>query len=260
MLGGYAAGVSDAQKASAVCASLGHPTDRPIYFSADFDASPSQQGTIDAYLSGVASVIGLARTGIYGGYWVVKRCFDNGSARWAWQAAAWSGGNVDPRIHIFQHVAAVIVGGVECDVNEARQPDFGQHPVKKKETTEMIRLPATVTPTDPKTSPLTWPQRNFDIPWNVAGGWEGNAAFSFGVQDWNSGRADAVRGFLLLASWMMPDGKLIPVDSVFTVAGMGQALTAHTLTKEYPAPAGCVGVTLNYAAPGEAYVAIGRSG
>ena len=169
---------------------------------------------------------------------------------WDWTVGAQDGTHTDPGTQF----------PWDWVINRAQQiAGNGQGP-KHRERTNMIRLPATGVPTDPKSSPLTWLQRNFDIPWNVVGGWEGNAAFSFGVQDWNSGRADAVRGLLLLASWMMPGGKLIPVDPIFTVAGMGQALAAHTLTKEYPAPAGCVGVTLNYAAPGEAYVAIGRSG
>jgi hypothetical protein len=127
MLGGYAAGASDAQSAAAVCGSLGHPMDRPIYFSADWDASPAQQTAIDAYLDGAASKLGgPARVGVYGGYWVVKRCLDNGKARWGWQTGAWSGGNVDPRIHLYQRIGYVDVNRVQCDVNEARQLDFGQ--------------------------------------------------------------------------------------------------------------------------------------
>jgi peptidoglycan hydrolase-like protein with peptidoglycan-binding domain len=126
MLGGRAAGHADAQTASGVCQSLGHPSDRPIYFSADWDVAPGQQGAVDDYLRGVAEVIGLARAGVYGGYWVVKRCLDNGTARWGWQTGAWSGGNVDPRIHLYQRIGYVSVGGVQCDVNEARQLDFGQ--------------------------------------------------------------------------------------------------------------------------------------
>ena len=126
MLDGFAAGVSDAQKASAVCMSLGHPPTRPIYFSVDFDATPAQQVNIDAYLDGAASVVSLARTGVYGGFWVVKRCLDNGKAKWGWQTGAWSGGNIDPRIHLYQRIGYVSVNGVECDVNEARQLDFGQ--------------------------------------------------------------------------------------------------------------------------------------
>lgn len=128
MRAGYQAGVSDAQSAESTAASLGIPADRPIYFSADWDASPVDQAAIDAYLSGAAAVIGPDRVGVYGSYYAAQRCLDNGTARWAWQTAAWSGGRIESRAHIFQHAATVVVGGVSCDVNEARQPDFGQHP------------------------------------------------------------------------------------------------------------------------------------
>lgn len=128
MKAGFDAGVQDASAADTVLRALGHPADRPVYFSADFDATPADQAEIDDYLRGAASVIGADRVGVYGGYWIVKRCLDNHTARWAWQTGAWSGGNIDPRIHIYQRIGFVTVGGVECDVNEARQVDFGQHP------------------------------------------------------------------------------------------------------------------------------------
>lgn len=270
MLGGRAAGHSDALAAAAVCLALGHPTDRPIYFSADWDASPAQQTAIDDYLAGAADAIGLARVGVYGGYWVVKRCLDNGTARWAWQASAWSPTNpdgsrkVDPRAHLFQRLTGAIVNGVPCDINEARQLDFGQHPGGKlskiKEAIDVIRLPATSMPSDLASAPKNWTERNFDVVWNVAGGWEGGAAFSFGVQDWPGRTVDTARGYLLLASWIMQNGKLVPVNAGLVAGGGGLVLPAHMPSPEYAAPAGCVGVTLNYAAPGEAYVAIGRSG
>lgn len=129
----------------------------------------------------------------------------------------------------------------------------------RKEPT-VDQLPATPAPADPNSDPATWPQRNFDEVWNVTGGWEGGAAFSFGVQDLGGRTVDQTRGYLSLASWIMPGGKLAPVDPVFTAAGHGQAMAAHAPTKEYAAPTGCVGVTLNYAAPSGAYVAVGRSG
>jgi Domain of unknown function (DUF1906) len=128
MLAGYGAGSDDAKAADQALRAVGHPADLPIYFSADFDANPGQQAAIDAYLNGAANIVGRDRVGVYGGYWIVKRCLDNGSAKWAWQAEAWSGGNRDPRAHIFQHAKYVTVGGVQCDLNEALQPDFGQHP------------------------------------------------------------------------------------------------------------------------------------
>jgi glycoside hydrolase-like protein/putative peptidoglycan binding protein len=127
MRAGYSAGVSDAQSADMVVHTLRHPADRPIYFSADWDATPADQAEIDDYLRGVASVIGTPRTGVYGGYYVVKRCLDNHTATWAWQTMAWSGGQIDPRIHLLQRIGYASVGGVQCDVNEARQTDFGQY-------------------------------------------------------------------------------------------------------------------------------------
>jgi hypothetical protein len=128
MRAGRAAGIADAQSADTTARSVGHPEDRPVYFSCDFDATANDQLVIDEYLRGAATIIGPSRVGIYGGYWPVSRALNNGTAAWAWQTGAWSGGNVGPRIHIYQRIGTVIVGGVECDVNEARQPDFGQHP------------------------------------------------------------------------------------------------------------------------------------
>lgn len=127
MKGSFAAGVADAKTAQAQIEKIGHPTIRPVYFSADWDATPWEQTLIDGYLRGAASVMGIERIGIYGGYWPVKRALDNGTAKWAWQTGAWSGGNIDPRVHIYQRIGFVTVNGVACDVNEARKNDFGQH-------------------------------------------------------------------------------------------------------------------------------------
>jgi hypothetical protein len=127
MRDGYPAGVVDARQADAVARSVGHPSDRPIYFSADWDTTPTDQVAIDDYLRGAASVIGVPRVGVYGSYYVCRRCLDNRTARWAWQTGAWSGGQREPRAHIYQRIGYVTVNGVQCDVNESLQLDFGQH-------------------------------------------------------------------------------------------------------------------------------------
>ena len=127
MKDGHDAGVADARTADAAVRKIGHPTDKPIYFSADWDTTPADQVAIDAYLRGVAEVIGFDRVGVYGSYYVVKRCLDNGTARWAWQTLAWSGGHTDPRAHIFQRIGTVFIGGVPCDINESNADYFGQH-------------------------------------------------------------------------------------------------------------------------------------
>jgi hypothetical protein len=131
--GGFNQGVTDAQTANANHLAAGGPPDRPIYFSVDYDAPESDQPAINAYLQGVASVIGLSRTGICGGYWPVKRCLDAGVVTWAWQTEAWSsdpaglapagpdGDYLDPRANILQRNAAgfVNINGVQCDIDAA---------------------------------------------------------------------------------------------------------------------------------------------
>lgn len=254
MLGGYDAGRADALSAATVARNLGVPDNRPIFFSADFDASPAQQATIDAYLAGVASVIGLERTGVYGSYYTCQRCLDNGTATWVWQTGAWSGGQVETRAHLFQRIGFATVDGVQCDVNEARQfPDFGQHPVPtlggRKDRDRMQQLPATTAPLNANSDPATWPQRNYDV------GFIGAYSFAFGCQEWGGRTTDITRGFLYLASWIMPDGSLRPVHPTFTTAGKGHTIADHWPTPAYTAPTNAVGITLNYAAPGGAYVA-----
>ncbi|MFT3764458.1 MAG: DUF1906 domain-containing protein [Minicystis sp.] len=123
-LDGYNRGVEHAKAAEAQAKAVGMPADRPIYFSVDFDATPGQQAALDAYMDGVASVIGRARTGAYGGYYVIKRLFDHGKIKWGWQTYAWSGGQWDPRAQLRQ-----IQNGIEngqLDKDEARAADFGQ--------------------------------------------------------------------------------------------------------------------------------------
>jgi hypothetical protein len=123
-LDGFNRGVEHAKAADKQAAALGMPSDRPIYFSCDFDATPGQQAAIDAYMDGVASVIGRSRTGAYGGYYVIKRLFDHGKITWGWQTYAWSGGQWDSRAQVRQ-IQNGIEGG-QLDKDEAVAADFGQ--------------------------------------------------------------------------------------------------------------------------------------
>jgi hypothetical protein len=127
MLGGHAAGVADATHADAVVKALGL-AGVPVYFACDFDATEAQQVPINAYLDGCASVIGVNRVGIYGGYYPLKRALDAGKAKYAWQTYAWSGGLWDTRAQLRQVQNGVTVGGASCDFDESRAADFGQWP------------------------------------------------------------------------------------------------------------------------------------
>jgi hypothetical protein len=118
-----ASGMWDAQTAQKIHAACGGPADRPIYFSVDCDCAGAQ--TAD-YFTGVASVIGLQRTGAYGSYRVIKWLLDNHLITWAWQTYAWSLGQWDARAHIQQYQNGVDMDGHSVDYNRAMQPDFGQ--------------------------------------------------------------------------------------------------------------------------------------
>jgi hypothetical protein len=123
-LNGHAQGVADAQAADAQATAAGMPAGRPIYFSIDFDASPAQQAALNAYFDGVASVIGVARTGAYAGYYVVQRLFDAGKIKWAWQTYAWSGGQWEARAQLRQVLNGVTAAGdgACCDKDQRSPP------------------------------------------------------------------------------------------------------------------------------------------
>lgn len=122
---GLASGVADGRIALAFARAIGFPETKPIYFAVDFNATTANMPVIDLYLKGVASVIGLSRTGVYGSCSVVEHCHAVSSARWFWQTYAWSGGKVSPHAHFLQYLNGQVVAGASVDLNESRQLDFG---------------------------------------------------------------------------------------------------------------------------------------
>lgn len=97
---GRAAGVADAQAAAKAAQELGYPDHAVLFAAVDFDATPGQ---VLGYLRGWKSVLGK-RAGVYGGIkitssWRVRRLIP-----YRWQTAAWSGGKVDPKAHIYQRI------------------------------------------------------------------------------------------------------------------------------------------------------------
>jgi hypothetical protein len=125
-LNGYGEGVRNAQKALRQALECGMPADRPIYFSVDFKAEPADRTAVVAYFDGVASVLGVGRTGAYGGFPVIQWLFDAGKIAWGWQTYAWSGRQWDSRAQLRQVLNNIYVDGAECDRDEAWAADFGQ--------------------------------------------------------------------------------------------------------------------------------------
>jgi Domain of unknown function (DUF1906) len=125
-LNGYAQGIADATAANSQVSALGL-AGTPIYFAVDFDAQPSQYPQLDAYFRGVQANLGLDRVGAYGGYYPIRHFLDNGIIRYAWQAIAWSNGNIDPRAHIFQDSGATVAGvDVDLDRTISSDTNYGQ--------------------------------------------------------------------------------------------------------------------------------------
>ncbi len=125
ILDGFSAGVHAATVGAAQAKAAGMPGSRPIYFSVDFDAQPYQQGSVDAFMDGAASVIGRDRVGAYASVAVLGRLFDSGKIAWGWQSQSWAYGHSEPRAQ-FRQLLGVSACSGGCDVDVAVAVDFGQ--------------------------------------------------------------------------------------------------------------------------------------
>lgn len=126
LLGGAPAGQTWAHEGEKFFTALDMPGDRPIYLSADFDVTSPQWPQVRNALHGAASVIGLDRVGIYGGYNAMAWARRDGVARWFWQTYAWSGGRWAAGNHIEQYRNGVVIDGVRLDLDRGLTDDFGQ--------------------------------------------------------------------------------------------------------------------------------------
>lgn len=138
---GFDGGVADAQTALRLHGAAGGPDSAPIYFSVD---EPLDAGTWKSlaapWFRGINSVLGVARTGIYGGVnelgWAIADGVIGASTtpgyRWAWQTKAWSGGKRAPGAVLYQREVVTatdpgaMIGDIHVDVDDVLAPDFGQ--------------------------------------------------------------------------------------------------------------------------------------
>ncbi|BBZ28116.1 putative twin-arginine translocation pathway [Mycolicibacterium madagascariense] len=138
---GYAGGVSDARTAWQLHTAAGGGQSAPIFFSVDDDIDHNTWNTVALqWFRGINSVIGVQRTGIYGGInacqWatadgVIGRSRSPGRV-WAWQTRSWSRGQVHPAAVLYQRVVSTesnpgpVVGGLPVDVSDVLAQDCGQ--------------------------------------------------------------------------------------------------------------------------------------
>jgi hypothetical protein len=138
---GQAGGVADARTAWTLHTAAGGGQSAPIFFSVDDDIDRETWNNLALpWFRGINSVIGVQRTGIYGGIrpcqWaaadgVIGRSQSPGHV-WAWQTRSWSQGQIFPAAVLYQRIVSTasnpgpVVGGLEVDVNDVLAQDCGQ--------------------------------------------------------------------------------------------------------------------------------------
>ena len=138
---GLAGGVADAHTAWQLHTAAGGGQSAPIFFTIDEDINRDTWNTVALpWFRGINSVLGVQRTGVYGGIDVCQWAAADGvigssrapGHRWAWQTRAWSGNQIYPAAVLYQRVVSTasnpgpIVGGIEVDVNDVLAQDCGQ--------------------------------------------------------------------------------------------------------------------------------------
>jgi hypothetical protein len=138
---GYAGGTADARTAWQLHTAAGGGQGAPIFFTIDEDINRDTWNRVALpWFRGINSVLGVQRTGVYGGIDVCQWAAADGvigssstaGRRWAWQTRSWSGNKVDPAAVLYQRVVSTAsspgprVGGLEVDVNDVLAPDCGQ--------------------------------------------------------------------------------------------------------------------------------------
>jgi Domain of unknown function (DUF1906) len=138
---GYGGGVADAQTAMRLHALAGGGDSAPIFFSVDEDIDLNTWKTLATeWFQGINSVLGVDRTGIYGGSRACAWAIGDGvighsstaGYRWAWQTRAWSRGERESAAVLYQSVVVtatdpgVVLGGIHVDEDEVLAADFGQ--------------------------------------------------------------------------------------------------------------------------------------
>lgn len=138
---GFNGGVADAKTAWQLHSAAGGGQSAPIFFTVDDDINRDTWNNVALqWFRGINSVLGVQRTGVYGGIDVCQWAANDAvigysrtpGRRWAWQTRSWSHGQVDPAAVLYQRIVSTasnpgpLVGGQEVDVSDVLAQDCGQ--------------------------------------------------------------------------------------------------------------------------------------
>lgn len=180
----------------------------PVFFAVDFDISVEEWNSRAVeYFRAACSVLGRDRVGIYGHSRVCAWAAEDGVIAeigdgkfLAWQTAAWSHGERAPEAVLYQRPGHVVVGGVECDVNEVLHPEWGWRALAGVDLTPVPSEPAPTPESTPVVTPIDKKHG-----WSGDPTWLADALRAFGVnvvetdgwQDWGNGDFGGVWGVVV---------------------------------------------------------------
>ena len=129
-LGGAPAAAIHAPKAIALHRAAGGPAGRPIYVAIDDNPTLGQfNSLINPYLTAFGAALGAAgyKLGVYGNYWTIAWCLEDGLGTYFWQHDWGSGGKLHVRANIHQKAGYTgTVDGIPVDINNVYTADWGQ--------------------------------------------------------------------------------------------------------------------------------------
>ena len=119
-----------APKAMALHTAAGGPTGRPIYVAIDDNPTLEQfNNQINPYLKAMGTAFNAAgyQLGVYGNYYTIAWCLEDGIGSYFWQHDWGSRGKIHPRANLHQVAGwQANIQGIQVDINNVYASDWGQ--------------------------------------------------------------------------------------------------------------------------------------
>jgi len=175
MLEGAPAGSQDGAWALAAARALGYPKGATVYFS--HDTSTRGDDRVAAYLRAASAAMGrYYYADCYSGIGTLAAMFNLGAIRYGWQTLAWSDGNVDRRVHLYQNGKQWY--GSQADENVLLKHPLGSWLDVQSTPSQPVPRPAPKPPHRPATKPRTYRVTTRDSDGLIA------VCHRLGISDW----------------------------------------------------------------------------